>query len=32
LILATGATPEEVQTALNGHVIAQAKLTVTLQR
>jgi len=32
LILATGATPDEVHTALNGHVIAQAQLTVTLQR
>jgi Raf kinase inhibitor-like YbhB/YbcL family protein len=32
ITLETGATPEEVRSALNGHVIGQAMLTGTLQR
>jgi Raf kinase inhibitor-like YbhB/YbcL family protein len=32
ITLETGATPEEVRSALNGHVISQAMLTATLQR
>ena len=32
ITLETGATPDEVRTALNGHVIGQAMLVATLQR